>query len=106
MNEKKIKAILELHNQWISNSEKGEHANLRDADLRDADLDFSVFPLWCGSFKMVVDDRLVRQLVYHLLKLNYQGNSKDIKKMFNLKTLKSVANKSHLIEKHSQDLIK
>lgn len=42
-------------------------ANLRYADLRYANVDFSSWPLWCGSLKGVkVDARIARQLAYHL----------------------------------------
>ena len=42
-------------------------ADLRGADLRGADVDYSSWPLWCGSLKGVkVDARIARQLAYHL----------------------------------------
>ena len=54
-------------------------ANLREADLREttlgwanlrkANLDFSVFPLWCGALSVQADERIVRQLIYHTLRL-------------------------------------
>ena len=44
-------------------------ANFRYADLRGADLDYSVLPLWCGSLDMIVDERLIKQITYHLCSL-------------------------------------
>jgi hypothetical protein len=44
-------------------------ADLREAKLSWADLDFSCLPLWCGSFGMQVDSRFVRQLAAHLYRL-------------------------------------
>ena len=42
-------------------------ADLSGADLRGANVDFSSWPLWCGSLKGVkVDARIARQLAYHL----------------------------------------
>ena len=41
-------------------------ANLRGADLRGADLDFSCWPLWCGSLHVIVDENQARQLAFHL----------------------------------------
>ena len=41
-------------------------ANLTGADLRGADLDFSCWPLWCGSKGVKVDARIFRQLAMHL----------------------------------------
>ncbi len=73
-------------------------ADLQYADVRGANFDFSVFPLWCGSFDMIVDERLIRQLAYHILKLDYRGNDKDIKKLLKNDTLIKVANASHIME--------
>ena len=43
------------------------YADLSYADLRYANVDFSSWPLWCGSLKDVkVDARIARQLAYHL----------------------------------------
>ena len=78
-------------------------ANLKDADLRCADLrwanlDYSSFPLWCGSFDIIVDERLIRQLCYHIAKLKYAGNDSDIKTLLESDVFKSVANKFHRVE--------
>jgi hypothetical protein len=43
-----------------------QDADLRDADLRDADLDFSCWPLWCGSKGVIVDLKVVYQLLAHV----------------------------------------
>ena len=42
-------------------------ADLRGADLRWADIDFSCWPLWCGSVGATLDDRQQAQLLYHAL---------------------------------------
>ena len=44
-------------------------ANLRHADLRGANVDFSCWPLWCGSFDVIVDRRIAAQLAYHFCRL-------------------------------------
>jgi len=44
-------------------------ADLRGADLRGADLDYSCFPLWCGSFDVKIDKRIAAQLAYHFCRL-------------------------------------
>ena len=46
------------------------HANLRNADLRfanlsHADIDYSCWPLWCGSKGVKVDRRIAAQLAAH-----------------------------------------
>jgi len=91
------------------------HANLRDADLRganlrDADLsganlsganlDFSCYPLWCGSLDMKTDMRLVYQLCYHLCRLkiiNKSGSSSKTGRVIQ-KLLMPFANKFHRVD--------
>ena len=46
------------------------NANLCGADLCGADLDFSCWPLWCGSKNVKADDRLVVQLIFHVTRLD------------------------------------
>jgi len=41
-------------------------ANLNYADLRSADLDYSAYPLWCGTKGMKVDLKIVLQLMAHI----------------------------------------
>jgi hypothetical protein len=41
-------------------------ANLIDADLTGADIDFSCWPLWCGSVGVKVDARIAYQLAAHV----------------------------------------
>jgi len=41
-------------------------ADLSDADLSRADLDFSCWPLWCGSLKVKTDVKQTVQVAYHL----------------------------------------
>ena len=40
-------------------------ANLRGADLQDANLDFSCWPLWCGSQNVKIDENQAKQLLAH-----------------------------------------
>ena len=44
-------------------------ADLQGADLRGANLDFSSWPLWCGTKGTTVDLRLVYQLLAHVAAL-------------------------------------
>ena len=44
-------------------------ANLRGANIKGADLDYSCYPLWCGSLHLKADKRLACQLAYHLCSL-------------------------------------
>jgi hypothetical protein len=45
-------------------------ANMTWANLSDADLDFSCWPLWCGSQGAVVDARIAAQLAAHFCALD------------------------------------
>ena len=50
-------------------------ADLRGADLSGADLDYSCLPLWCGSLTANMDDRQVKQLLYHTLSIVKHSNN-------------------------------
>lgn len=63
-------------------------ADLRGADLRGADLDYSCWPLWCGSLGVKVDARIAKQLAYHFCRLDcddpeYQAAREAIKDFAN-----------------------
>ena len=45
-------------------------ADLHEANLRGANLDFSCLPLWCGSFDMKADSRLIFQLIAHITRID------------------------------------
>ena len=45
-------------------------AKLYGANLCGADLDYSCWPLWCGSLNVKVDARIARQLAYHFCRLD------------------------------------
>jgi len=55
-------------------------ANLSGADLLGANFDFSILPLFCGSFDMKVDDRFVWQLICHITRLAQDNMSDKAKK--------------------------
>ena len=93
MNPKTLDKILDEHKKWLqSNGEEG-----LKADLREADLDFSAFPLWCGGLDIHIDDRQATQLLYHLIRnVKYSRNtSKAMKKLCKIKSLIKQANKFH-----------
>ena len=66
-------------------------ANLSDADLRGANLDYSCYPLWCGSLHLKADKRLACQLAYHLCSM--QCDDADYIKMRN--SILGFANQFH-----------
>ncbi len=45
-------------------------ADLQRADLQGADVDFSAWPLWCGSLGARVDRRIAAQIAYHFCRLD------------------------------------
>ena len=50
-------------------------ADFSDADLSDVDLDYSCLPLWCGSLTANMDDRQIKQLLYHTLSIVKHSNN-------------------------------
>lgn len=94
MKNEELREILEKHRKWLRREDGGELANLhvanickanlqdadlrkanlqggdlRGADLRGANLDYSCWPLWCGSLGVIVDKRIAAQLAYHFCRL-------------------------------------
>lgn len=85
MTQEKLNMILDKHRKWLNDKGGGEGAylrgadlrwanlsgaDLRGADLRGANLDYSCWPLWCGSLYVKVDARIARQLAYHFCRLD------------------------------------
>ena len=71
------RADLRSANLWSANlrSANLQRADLQGADLQGADLDFSCLPLWCGSLLANMDDRQVKQLLYHILSIVKHSNN-------------------------------
>lgn len=84
MTQEELNVILDKHKKWLNGEAGGKgadlsKANLCEADLRGADLyradlcganlDYSCWPLWCGSLDVKVDARIARQLAYHFCRL-------------------------------------
>ena len=68
-------------------------ADLRGANLKGADLDYSCYPLWCGSLHLKADKRIACQLAYHLCSL--QCDDADYIKMRN--SILDFANQFHRV---------
>lgn len=91
MTKEQLTDILAKHAKWLRGEEGGERADLSGADLSGADLDYSAWPLWCGSLGVKVDVRIARQLAYHLCRLECEeAEYKQVVQM-----LKPFANQSH-----------
>lgn len=96
-----LKKILNEHKKWL-NGEGGSRADLRGADLSDADLsradlDYSCLPLWCGGLKVHMDDKQVKQLLYHTLSIvSYSEHvSKELKDLLLTDQNLQIANEFH-----------
>lgn len=76
------------------------YADLEGANLKRANLDFACFPLWCGGLKINIDDRIVNQLLYHLLSsIKISNNvSQKIKKLLLTPEIIEQANKFHRVK--------
>jgi len=88
-------ADLQGANLWGADLRRADlrGADLRRADLTNVDLDFSCWPLWCGSFDVKVSMRHVYQLCYHICRL--RNSSKTFRVIKTL--LKPYANRFHRI---------
>lgn len=69
-------------------------ADLRVADLQRANLDYSCWPLWCGSLGVIVDKRIAAQLAYHFCRLIC--DDPDVKAA--QQAIKGLANQFHRAE--------
>lgn len=69
-------------------------ADLRGVNLQDANLDFSCWPLWCGSLDVKVDVRIARQLAYHFCRLDCDDPEYQAAR----KAIKDFANKFHRVK--------
>ena len=64
MNRDELMKVLKTHQKWL-NGDGGKRA-----DLSGADIDYSCWPLWCGSLDVKVDKRIACQLAYHFCRLD------------------------------------
>lgn len=69
-------------------------AGLRGANLSNANLDYSCYPLWCGSLHLKANKRLACQLAYHLCSM--QCDDADYVKMRN--SILGFANQFHRVD--------
>lgn len=94
MEQKELNEILRKHQMWLQGEKRGERANLWEANLRGANLDFSCWPLWCGSLDVTVDKRIAAQLAYHFCR----ARCDDPEVQAAQKALAPLANQFHRVE--------
>ena len=78
-------------------------ADLRGADLRGANLDYAVWPMWCGSFDVEADRRLAAQLAYHFCRIDFGD---DVVCLDAQDALVTLANEFHRVVEHGVPPIK
>ena len=78
-------------------------AKLRGADLQGANLDFSCLPLWCGGLNFTIDEKIAKQIAYHLVNL-MQYSELNTKKIFKKEMYKWLSD-SHLVTNHNQKVL-
>ena len=115
MSREELNEILELHKKWIEGDKGGKRANLSGANLSGAnlsgadlsganlsgaDIDYSCLPLCCVSLKVHMDDKQVKQLLYHTLSIvKYSNNvSEELKSALLTETNLEIANQFHRVD--------
>ena len=73
-------------------------ADLSGADLQEADVDFSFWPLWCGSLDAVIDKRIFCQLLYHTLRAGQSVDDPEVKCLFEIPEVVNLANQFHRVD--------
>ena len=71
---------------------KLQGATLNGADLAGADLDYSSWPLWCGSLGAKLDKRLACQLLYHCVKAMMSVDDDEARKVCDNPDVLALAN--------------
>jgi hypothetical protein len=79
-------------------------ANLRYADLRGANLDFSQFNLSCKGINFKIDERIAKQLMYHVINL-MQYSDLDTSKIVKKHMFKWLEN-SHVVTVYNLPILK
>ena len=73
-------------------------ADLRGADLSGADVDFSCWPLWCGSLNVKIDKRIFCQLLYHTLRAGKSVDDPEVNRLFEIPEVVHLANRFHRVD--------
>ena len=113
MTRAELRYVLARHEKWLRHPDSGARANLsganlseaslRGANLRGANLDYSSWPLWCGSLHAKAYDRLVVQLLYHVLSLAQASSvSVELKEALDTDALIEQANRFHRVDECGQ----
>ena len=72
--------------------------DLSRTDLSEANVDFSCWPLWCGSLNVKIDKRIFCQLLYHTLRAGKSVDDQEVKKLFEIPEVVNLANQFHRVD--------
>ena len=92
-----------LNNANLNNAQLNDAqlncANLKGIKISNADFDFSCWPIWCGTLDLgKTDKKLCCQILYHALSVMRACDDKEVQKVFNLKSVKKLANQFHRVK--------
>lgn len=73
-------------------------ASLSGASLGEANVDFSCWPLWCGSLDVKIDKRIFCQLLYHTLRAGHSVDDPEVKRIFEIPEIVNLANQFHRVD--------
>lgn len=114
MKKEELKIILDNHKLWIHDHSKGIRATLRDANLSGANLsdanlsganiDFCSLPISCRGLNFKIDERIAKQLVYHIINL-MQRSELETNKIFKINVFDWLKD-SHLVSGHCLPILK
>lgn len=71
--------------------------DLRGTDLSGANLDYSCWPLRCGSLNAKIDKRLFIQLLYHTVRAGQSVKDEEVRKFLNMPEVIALANQFHRV---------
>ena len=76
-----------------------QRADMRWANMQRANIDYACWPLWCGSLRAYIDDRIAIQLLYHVLSPVYYSPyvSDELKRALLTSELVAIANRFHRV---------
>lgn len=72
---------------------------MQGANMQGANIDYASWPLWRGSLEAHIDDRIVIQLLYHVLSPAYYSPyvSEELKRALLTPKLVAIANRFHRV---------
>ena len=73
-------------------------ADLKVADLSRSNIDFSCWPLRCGSLGVKIDKRIFCQLLYHTLRAGKSVDDPKVKRLFEIPDVVDLANQFHRVD--------